>query len=224
MLNPSIAPTVTTTACFGRAHLAFLTLIVAGGCLTGGCWPAQAQATPPAGPPPLATLHPALANVQGTMASLNISRWKVSNDVRARAQQDAVSIQRDLTATLPGLMVQAESPTSSTALSPAFAVLRNLDALYDVLLRVAQTAALGGGGADAGSLEDARAGLEDGRGKLAAWLLQAIAAQDAQIASAPAPAPHPVAPAPAASRVVVEDGPENPKPRKKKPVPAPAPQ
>ncbi len=52
------------------------------------------------------------------------------------------------------------------ALSPAFAVFRNLDALYDVLLRVTETAALAGSGSDAGSLEDARAGLEDGRGKL----------------------------------------------------------
>src|ERR1700678_219635 len=67
------------------------------------------------------------------------------------------------------------------ALSPSFAVFRNLDALYDVLLRVTETAALAGSGSDAGSLEDARAGLEDGRGKLGTWLLQSIGNQDAQI-------------------------------------------
>ena len=94
-------------------------------------------------------------------------------------------MQRDLNATLPGLVAQAEA--NPAALSPAFAVFRNLDALYDVLLRVTETAALAGSGSDAGNLEDARAGLEDGRAKLGTWLLQSIGAQDAQIARLQAP-------------------------------------
>ena len=133
-------------------------------------------------------------------------------------------MQRDLNATLPGLVAQAEA--NPTALSPAFAVFRNLDALYDVLLRVTETAALAGSGSDAGSLEDARAGLEDGRGKLGSWLLQSISAQDAQIVhlqTALAARPT-AAPAATPNKVVVDDGPETPKPRKKKPAPAPAPQ
>jgi hypothetical protein len=101
-----------------------------------------------------------------------------------------------------------------------------LDALYDVLLRVTETAALSGSGSDAASLEDARAGLEDGRGKLGSWLLQSISAQDTQVvhlqtALAARPA---TAPAAAPNKIVIDDGPENPKPRKKKPAPAPAPQ
>jgi hypothetical protein len=120
----------------------------------------------------------------------------------------------------------AQVEANPAALSPAFAVFRNLDALYDVLLRVTETAALAGSGSDAGSLEDARAGLEDARGKLGSWLLQSIGAQDAQIvhlqaALAARPA---AAPAPAPNKIVIDDGPENPKPRKKKPAPTPAPQ
>ena len=134
-------------------------------------------------------------------------------------------MQRDLTATLPSLLSQADAPAGNAppALSPSFAVFRNLDALYDVLLRVTETAALVGPASDASSLEDARAGLEDGRGKLGAWLLQSIGAQDAQIARAHA-AVAPAAPAPPAvpNKVVVNDGPEAPKPHKKKPPPAPA--
>ena len=42
-------------------------------------------------------------------------------------------MQRDLTSTLPGLLTQAEASGPAVAL-PAFAVFRNLDALYDVLL------------------------------------------------------------------------------------------
>jgi hypothetical protein len=120
-------------------------------------------------------------------------------------------------------MTQAEA--NPAALSPAFAVFRNLDALYDVLLRVTETAALAGSGSDAGSLEDARATLEDGRAKLGAWLLQSISAQDAQIAHMQATAAAKPAVAPAAPpKIVIDDGPENPKPRKKKPAPTPAPQ
>ena len=93
-----------------------------------------------------------------------------------------------------------------------------------MLLRVTETAALAGSGSDATSLEDARAGLEDARAKLGAWLLQSIGAQDAQIARLQAPTPKPAAAPAAPSKIVVDDGPDNPKPRKKKPAPTPAPQ
>jgi hypothetical protein len=195
--------------------------------LLGGCWiaPARAQAPAAPTPSPLANLRPALANVQTAIGSINIARWKAPNDIRGNSQQDVASMQRDLSTTLPDLVTKAEAAGSGPgALSPTFAVFRNIDALYDVLLRVSQTAALTGSSSDANLLEEARAGLEDGRGKLGAWLLQAIGAQDAQIAhpqpAAAAPAPAPAAP----NKIVVEDGPEAPKPRKKKPAVTPAPQ
>ncbi len=74
------------------------------------------------------------------------------------------------------------------------------------------------------SLEDARAGLEDGRAKLGTWLLQSIGAQDAQIAHAGHCRPAARRTAPAPTKIVVDDGPDTPKPHKKKPPPAPAPQ
>jgi hypothetical protein len=211
------------------AKLAFFTLA-----LLIAVWPAAAQgnpapapaaAAPAAGPAPavagyaFANLRPALANVQNAISGLSISRWKAPSATRSATQQDVASMQRDLSATLPELMTQAEG--ASAALSPSFAVFRNIDALYDVLLRVTETAALAGPESDAGSLEEARAGLEDGRAKLGAWLLQSISAQDAQVAHLQAPAPR-VAAAPAApGKIVVNDGPDGAKPRKKKPTPAP---
>ncbi len=209
------------------SKLAVLTLLVVSGAFVGSD-AARGQAAAPASPPgtgfPIASLRPALANVQNTIANLNVGHWKAPAETRTAIQQDIGSMQRDLNATLPGLVAQAEA--NPAALSPAFAVFRNLDALYDVLLRVTETAALAGSGSDAGSLEDARAGLEDGRGKLGTWLLQSISAQDAQIvhlqaAAASRPA---AAPAAAPNKIVIDDGPENPKPRKKKPAPTPAPQ
>jgi hypothetical protein len=171
----------------------------------------------------MATLRPALANVQIAIGNINIGHWKASGAIRSAVQQDVVSMQRDLITTLPGLMSQAEAG-GPAVLSPSFAVFRNLDALYDVLLRLTETAALAGPESDAGSLEDARAGLEDGRAKLGAWLLQSIGAQDAQITRLQAPASHPAAAPQAPSKIVVDDGPEAPKPRKKKPAPTQAPQ
>jgi hypothetical protein len=113
-------------------------------------------------------------------------------------------------------------PAGQAALTPSFAVFRNIDALYDVLLRVSGTAALTASSYDANSLEQARAGLEDARTKLGEWLVQSIGTQDATIVrlqSAPAPKPE-AATAPA--KIVVDDGPTPPKPRKKKPANPPA--
>jgi hypothetical protein len=185
---------------------------------------AQAQTPAVASPTPIAGLRPALANVQTAISSLTIARWKASADIRANAQQDVNSMQRDLATTLPALMAQAEGAgANGAALSPTFAVFRNLDALYDVLLRVTETAALTGTSSDANLLEQARAGLEDGRGQLGAWLLQAIGAQDAQIAHPAPPVSRASAPT-GPTKIVVEDGPEVAKPRKKKPAATPAPQ
>jgi hypothetical protein len=195
--------------------------------------PAAAEAAAPAvAPAPagfaMSNLRPALANVQTAITSLNVSRWKAPNDIRATTQQDINSMQRDLNTTLPPLLAQADAAAAASgppALSPAFAVFRNLDALYDVMLRVTETAGLAGSASDASSLEEARAGLEDGRAKLGAWLLQAIGAQDAQVVRLQAPVAHPApAPPPPPNKIVVNDGPDTTKPHKKKPPPTPAPQ
>jgi hypothetical protein len=195
---------------------------------------AAASAQAPAAAPArtgfaMTNLRPALANVQTAITNLNVAHWKAPNDIRATTQQDINSMQRDLNTTLPALLTQADAAAAASgppALSPAFAVFRNLDALYDVMLRVTETAGLAGSASDASSLEDARAGLEDGRAKLGAWLLQAIGAQDAQVARLQAPAAVHAAPAPPPppNKIVVNDGPESTKPHKKKPPPTPAPQ
>ena len=226
------------------AKVTLLTLLFLGG---SGAARAQAAQAPAAAPPPAAAqapapaaapaptafamtnLRPALANVQTAITNLNVAHWKAPNDIRATTQQDVNSMQRDLNTTLPPLLAQADAASSGNgpaALAPAFAVFRNLDALYDVMLRVTETAGLAGSASDASSLEDARAGLEDGRGKLGAWLLQAIGAQDAQVVRLQAPAASAApAPPPPPNKIVVNDGPDTTtKPHKKKPPPTPAPQ
>ena len=93
-----------------------------------------------------------------------------------------------------------------------------------MLLRVTEASASGAPAVDAKDLEAARAALESGRARLGAWLLQAITAQDAQLAQASSAAARRAAAPPPPSKVVVEDGPQNPRPRKKKAAAPPAPQ
>lgn len=222
MPNPSNAPHVARMLqSLHAARLAFATLLI----VSASVARPQAAAPPPAAATAfaVASLRPALANVQTAIGNLGVAHWKASSDTRAAVQQDVASMQRDLNTTLPGLMAQAEA--NSGSLAPNFAVFRNLDALYDVLLRVTETASLAGSGADAINLEDVRSQLEDSRAKLGAWLLQSITTQDAQIARmrTPVTSQPPAAPPPP-SKIVVDDGPQNPQPRKKKPIPTPAPQ
>ena len=254
MPNPSNAARVTTAPSPfstgermfhppNSAKVTLLTLLFLGGSVAAR---AQAAQAPAAAPPPAAAqapapavapapaafamtnLRPALANVQTAITNVNVAHWKAPNDIRATTQQDVNSMQRDLNTTLPPLLAQADAASSGNgpaALAPAFAVFRNLDALYDVMLRVTETAGLAGSASDASSLEDARAGLEDARAKLGTWLLQAIGAQDAKVAHAEASVTQPAAaPPPAPTKIVVNDGPDTTKPHKKKPPPATAPQ
>ena len=90
------------------SKLALLTLL-----MFSGSHAAPAQ-TPAAAPPAptgfaVASLRPALANVQTTIANLGVAHWKASSATRSAIQEDVASMQRDLNATLPGLMAQVEA-------------------------------------------------------------------------------------------------------------------
>ncbi|MGI8771610.1 MAG: hypothetical protein ACR2JE_09240 [Acidobacteriaceae bacterium] len=172
----------------------------------------------------LNALQPAMDGLHQTLASLNVSKWKAPGDVRGQAQSDIDSMQRDLNGTLPDLLAKARSANSSV--SPSFAVFRNVDALYDVMLRVTETATLAGAQRDAGQLEQSRAMLEHARAQLGTALLQQSQAQDAEVvqlrttAAAAAAAVQQAAP----KKTVVDDGPvtTKAKPRRKRPAPAPS--
>jgi hypothetical protein len=170
-------------------------------------------------------LNPALGQVSQAMAGLNISRWKAPSEVRQATQQNVDSILRDLHSTLPGLLTQADA--SPNSVSAVFPVYRNIDALYDVLLRVSETANLAAPQNEATSIGSALGQLESARSNLGGVIssaaknnetdnvkLRATIAQNT--AAAPPPAP--------AQTTVVNDGPAKtttPAKRKKKPAPTP---
>jgi len=153
-----------------------------------------------------------IAHLRRSLDAINVPKWKAPGDVRETTASDVESMQRDVTGTLPDLINAALADPSKV--SPAFAVYRNVDALYDVLLRVSETAQLAGASRDAGVLEDQRASLENSRTQLGAALLASAQAQEAEIthlrtaAVAATPPPPP-------SHTVVDDGPAT-KPRSTK--------
>jgi hypothetical protein len=194
--------------------------------------PAAAQAANPAQPRTQASLalgnalqqvNIAVARLGRALSSINVPKWKAPGDVRQTTQSDVDSMQRDVSDTLPAIVNTALADPAKV--SPAFSVYRNVDALYDVLLRVSETAQLAGASRDASLLEDQRSALEDSRTQLGAALLQSAQAQDAEVvhlrstAVAAAPPPKP------AAKTVIDDGPvTKAKPAKKrvhKPVPPP---
>jgi hypothetical protein len=140
----------------------------------------QAPADPAAAVvPPSAILRPALSSVQSTTAELNISKWKLPGDVRKATEQDVDSIQRDLGSTLPGLMAKADAAPASVP--PSFAVYRNVDALYDVLLRVSQKADLSASSKEAVSIASSLRSLEAARSQLANSILSTAQRHEARI-------------------------------------------
>lgn len=139
---------------------------------------APAPATPPA-VSPSAILRPALANVQSTTAELKISKWKIPGSAREAAQEDVNSIQRDLGGTLPGLLASADAAPGSVP--PSFAVYRNLDALYDVLLRISQKADLSAPSREAVAIASSLHELEAARRQLGDSILNTAQHHEARL-------------------------------------------
>jgi len=194
----SIALSLTAPICFCQAAI------------TSTPAPSQAASAAQASLKPSDLLHPALSEVSQTIVELNISRWKAPGEVRAAAQQNVDSIQRDLNGTLPGLLAAADATPASV--SAVFPVYRNIDALYDVLLRVSQTADLAAPQNEAASIESALAKLESARGDLGNAILSTSKSNEAEVvklrtAMQQAAAARTVAPP---KTIIVNDGPATP--------------
>ncbi len=168
--------------------------------------PAIYGQAPSARPTASSLLSPALEDLKGSLSAVRVDRWKSSGSRREEASSNIGSIQRDLDGTLPGLLATADAAPGSVAGN--LPVFRNVDALYDVLLRVVQTADLFAPKADADTLHSALNSLENARRSLGDALQSAAAAQEQQTASlrAQLQAQAQQTPAKPASPAVVDDG------------------
>jgi hypothetical protein len=225
------------------SHAAFLLTMAATSCL-GQAPPASGSSTPSqpapsqtapgntaanpnaasaparnAGPRPSAVLQPSLDGLQQAVAGVQLEKWK-KGSVRDEAGVNVSSIQKDLQSTLPPLLVEADAGTITKVLP----VERNINALYDVLLRVVDGARIAAPGDQFTALQNAQADLEKARQALSDQMQDTAAAQEKQIGSlqvalktqpvpvCPVAPPPPPAPAPAKKPAV----------KKRKPAAKPA--
>ncbi|HEX8924531.1 MAG TPA: hypothetical protein VF786_02005 [Terriglobales bacterium] len=77
-------------------------------------------------------------NTSADLAKLRISKWKADGNSKQQAQSNTDSLTRNLNAALPELVNKARNAPLS--LGPTFTLYRNVNALYDVLANVAESA------------------------------------------------------------------------------------
>jgi hypothetical protein len=123
-------------------------------------------------------LQPSLDELSQTVGALKMEKWK-GGSVRAEASTYVTSIQHDLQATLPPLLKEADADPSS--MSKVLPVSRNIDALYDVLLRVVDGARVAAPADQVGQLAQAMTDLEKSRRALDDHLDAAAAAQEKRV-------------------------------------------
>jgi hypothetical protein len=125
------------------------------------------------------SLRPALEQVGHSVGQIQIDHWKVSKSWKEQLQSDANSIGDDLSHQLPGLLQQAQA--APTALDAQLRLMQNVDALYDVLVRLTLAADLTEKKSDAALLDSALERLEAARKSVTAQLVAAAAQQHQQL-------------------------------------------
>jgi hypothetical protein len=207
-----------------RVHL-FLFLIFS------GCF-LSAQVVPANGPPVpyasvsqlnglLAQLEQASETTQADLNKLRIEKWKADSAYKRQILNNVDSIKRNLESALPEIVTQLRnSPEDLTA---SFKLYRNLDALYDVLGNVAESAGAFGSKDEFQSLSNDLNAFERARRSFADRLESLTTSKEAelgqlrtQVKTLQAAAP----PLPPKKIVVDDNEPKKPTPKKKS-VPKP---
>jgi hypothetical protein len=123
-------------------------------------------------------LERSLQEVQQTIGSLRLDKWK-RGTVRDEAGTNIDAIQRDMQGTLPTLLKDADAYPGT--MSKALPVARNVDALYDVLVHLVEQARVSAPGDQVGQLQAAMADLEKARVALGNQMQQMATVQEKQI-------------------------------------------
>lgn len=152
------------------------------------------------------------------LGRLRIDKWKADSATKQQANSNALSIQRNLTAALPGMIQQVR--TSPQSLATNFKLYRNVNALYEVLAMLTESAGAFGGNSEYQALGPHVGAIDDIRRSYAELLENMATQQDAQLAAARAAAAQAATPPPAPQKIIVDDTPPPTKkaPKKKKPA------
>ena len=166
----------------------------------------------------LAQLDATSKSTQADLVKLRVERWKTDNTYKKQTLANVDSIQRNLQSALPEIMAQLQAAPED--LPATFKLYRNLDALYDVLGSVTESAGAFGSKDDFQSLSNDLNGFEGTRKQMAQRIENLSSSKEAEIVRLradlkTAQAAIPATPATSAKKTVVDDNqPE------KKPAPA----
>jgi hypothetical protein len=86
----------------------------------------------------LGVLNQASQSTQNDLSRLRIEKWKTDSNTKRQTQSDTESILKNLQNALPGILAQLQNAPDNVAIT--FKAYRNLDALYDVLTSVVESA------------------------------------------------------------------------------------
>jgi hypothetical protein len=128
----------------------------------------------------LTQLEAASKSTQADLVKLHIERWKTDNSYKRQTLANMDSIQRNLQGALPTIM--AELRAAPESLPATFKLYRNLDALYDVLGSVVESAGAFGSKDDFEALSDDLTAFENTRKQMAQRLENLSSAKEAEIA------------------------------------------
>lgn len=123
--------------------------------------PAAQPAASAAAPLPSRIFAPSLAQLRQALSIARPEKWKAPAPANQETAANIASIQHDLDGTLPGLLATADSnPGSVAEVLPAY---RNVEALYDVVLRVTEMSQIVAPDAQSEALRQALHSLDDAR-------------------------------------------------------------
>jgi hypothetical protein len=158
----------------------------------------------------LSQLEQVAQATQVDLAKLRIEKWKTDSNTKRSTSADVDSLQRNLQNALPEIIAQLRA--SPENVGATFKLYRNLDALFDVLGPVVESAGAFGSKDEFQSVQNDLSAIERSRRELAERM-ETTQVRDLQAAAAPPP----VAP----KKVVVDDTEPPKKVVKKKTVPKP---
>lgn len=125
--------------------------------------PSVAQANDPSAT--LNSLESTARNSTSDISRMRIEKWKADGNTKKGAQTDSESLQRNMSSALPELIGKVRSAPND--LNANFKLYRNLDVLYDVFSRFAETAGAFGNRDDFEALARDLDGLDSARRSLA---------------------------------------------------------
>ena len=127
----------------------------------------------------LGALNQASQNAQNDLSRLRIEHWKTDSNTKKQTQNDAESVLRNLKDALPTIVTQLQNSPENLAIT--FKLYRNLDALYDVLGSVVESAGAFGSKDEFQSLGNDLNGIDSARHSLADRLDRIAVTKDNEI-------------------------------------------